>query len=140
MSDYKISFFENIYYWIWYYIPKSKYSHHPPPALACTFLSVLKTLNFFWIIMFLSAVLKSNILKDFLGDEKVWLILGSLGIGYFLIRNDEKKYEQRFEVISKKIETLSMAQRNKKRIIFFVYIVLSIVIWSSAPTMVSFYN
>lgn len=140
MNNIKLSFFENIYYWIWYYIPNFKYGHHPTPALACTFLSVLKSLNFFWILILLSAILKNNIAISLFGDSKIWIILGSLIMAYFLVRNDEKRYEERFEIITEKMEILTQKERNIKRVIFFVYTIVSLAVCGLADTLVAQYN
>lgn len=135
-----LSFFENIYYWIWYYIPNFKYGHHPTPALACTFLSVLKSLNFFWILMLLGAILRNNILITLFGDSRVYIILGSLSVAYLLVRNDEKRYEERFDIISAKMEILTPRERNIKRLIFVVYVIISLAVWGLADTLVAQYK
>lgn len=140
-NEAKLTFFENIFYWLYYYLPKkSKYWHHPPEGLGCTFLSTLKILNTFWLIMLLSAILKNNIFTTFLGEARFGIILGGLAFGFFLIRNDEKNYEQRADAIVQKGELLDKKERLKKKIIFFIYILTSLGLYYFVPSMVESYT
>lgn len=139
----KLTFFENIYYWFWYYLPKnSERWHHTPEALGCTFLSILKGSNFLWLIMLLGALLKKNIFTSIFGefDGKLAVALTFIPLILLLGWYDERRYEQRSEEIVKKFKNLTPRKKLNKKIFFFIYVLLSITIWSFANTLVQYYS
>lgn len=137
----KITFFENIYYWLWFglekIIPKKGIE---PSGAAATFFSVFRMLNVFFLLIGASALFKLNIIMSFL-QTKDRIIIASviIPIVLLLIWYDERKYQKQLSTIIAKYNGLQKKERLKKLVIFFIYLAFTAFTCSLFPWLTSFY-
>lgn len=139
----KLTFFENIYYWLWYIAPnQSKNWNGTKANFSCMICTVLRILNIFWIIGFISYMLNINILKIILAEKtnRVGILITIVPIFIILIWYDLKNFQNRADIIAEKGEQLDKKERLKKKIIFFLYILISLGLYYFVPTMVESYT
>lgn len=127
----KLTFFENIYYWLWYSMPKPRqYGNEPAPYISFL-LALFQILNGGFIIVLLNvAFLNTHYIREIiseilLGEWKWLFIIILISLGFFLIKHDEG-YEKKMNVISEKIKNLTPKERRIKIFSFFLYVILSI--------------
>lgn len=136
----KISFFENIFYWLWYYfqkvIPKEGM---PSPMVACTVLSVFKVFNVFFILTITSVLIGYNIFNilNFLikSENRIVWILVLLPVVLLIQHIDERLYQRKFDIIKDKIETLPVKLKYSKRLTFLIYLIFTLITSALVPCL-----
>lgn len=132
----RVSFFENIYYWLWYSMPKpQQYGDEPAPFIGFL-VSVLLIFNGMFIVILVGSLLnttmRGSISHFLLGDFKWILILILISLGLVLTKYTDR-YAENFKSISDKISRLSPRQRSVKILTFFFYIIFSVGLLISIP-------
>lgn len=138
-EDDKITFFENIYYWLWLCMDKviPKRGMDPPIAAAGLF-SVFRALNIFVIIAVASILVKMNILTLLL-QGRIDVIVGLIIFALLLMWYDERKYQRWIYVIVEKYEKIDKTERRNKMHVFLIYIIITISTACMLPWLSSFY-
>jgi|GEM_PF-2733601 len=128
-----ISFFENVFYWLWFYFNKINNPGRPPSHAACIFTSVVKELN----VVFL-AMLTLSVVKDTLLQVDTWMIilLFLFIVIYFV---DERLYLKRFTEIKDRFSGLTKDSIQKKKRMFFIYLLITIISSMMIPWLYSSY-
>lgn len=131
----KLTFFENIYYWIWCCMPKPRENGMDPTTVASFLLNLLKTFNGIFIIFLIQIFLPSKLLK-FLFGEYNWLLtiilFGILGLVLFI---RDAGYDKRVNSISEKVKILTPKVKMQKMFIFILYVILSILLMFLIPSI-----
>jgi len=138
----KISFFENIIYWFWYYSSKIKVAF--PWGLAQLLISILEYLNVALIVYIVLRVTNVNNL-DIKGSVFGLLFPVIFIINLVLYRS--KKYciqkvkcglawNEKYCILKEKYDNMSQEQKSKCKTTFFVYCISTIAISAIAAIFV----
>jgi hypothetical protein len=125
----KISFFENIFYWLWHYskkiYPKTRGSF--PHYGASLNVSLLKLLNIY-SILFPASIFFNMIEIYALKISETDILKIILCIYPVLFIADDKLYLQKRHIIKEKYNGLSEDKKENYRKIFIVYLIVTITI------------
>lgn len=138
-----ISFFENIFYWLWYYIKKIRIKGaSPAETTASTIALVLKFFNFIFIFTVISIIIDYNIFLDIVphAQESEGLIrMAIIPIALLIMYMDERRYLKKFHLFKERHEMQNEKQRNRSKAIFLIYLLVTIGTCVILPSLVTDY-
>lgn len=122
----KLTFFENIYYWIWRYMPKIKNSIYPAMD-ASAVLTLMKVLNIFLFLCLTDQVLNSILFSSMSAIFNILYITGTCFVIFLILdKYHVKKYDNRCDIIVEKMRSLDHKKRGSKQIIFVSYVTATV--------------
>jgi hypothetical protein len=109
----RISFFENVFYWIYLFFTKIRDPNGRPAShAACILVSIIKELNVVFLALLILSIVGNHILS-----LDTWMkMLCFLFVIFFFI--DGRLYIKRFDKIIGKFEFLSVKKNEKRKELF----------------------
>ena len=131
----KVSFFENIFYWTWYYTPKGGL-----PDRSFSVIVLSQYANFMFCVSLVLTVLNNDtIIVLYKMDQRLTILpLAVVFIALYLVNMkiyDKKKYH----TLKSQYDYISKEQIKKNKRTFFIYIIISIITAIAAVKLFTFY-
>lgn len=123
----KLTFFENIYYWIWKYIPRIKGSMYPAIE-ASSVLTLFKVFNIFIGFGLVNTYFDSTAFIKATGHYSIIYLAGVYFIIFLILdKYNMKRYDRQCATIVEKMRSLSHRQRIRKKKVFLSYVIITLV-------------
>lgn len=137
MNKDKLTFFENIYYWILYCLPRPRQNGMDPASVASFLLSLLKIFNGLVVFFLLLNLPPVKFLYIAIGEQSWILTVVLLGIFGLVVLIQSSNCENKLPLIIDKIKKLTPKQKRIRILIFILYVVSSVILMFFIPTLES---